>query len=881
MSVINKRSVLWAVLYLIPTFLTAKHLVGGSITYQFVASYPNGQNEYRIKIELYRDCLPGNTDFDVNSEMKVSAFRGDAGNAFVKNIGVFMTSRTIIPITSNNPCVPAPTGICYERAIYEGNVTLPRIAAGYFITWGRCCRNVTIANIQDPGNTGMALSAYIPDMNTYAVNNSPVFTNLAPTYICMGDYFTFDHRATDADGDSLIYSLVTPLTGGSPTDPVPPAAPPGFYPPVDWMPPYNLTNIMGGSPSTNINPISGLLTAVPGSLGQFVMSVKVSEYRNGVKISELARDMQINVINCAVNFPPQVQVQSGGQVINDTLTFYAGEQSCFNFNITDTNGSGLGQDIITVQASGSIFGGGASNPPYATFSAGTGNSPITANICWTPGCNSGTGNTGSFTITATDNNACPGPNITNKTYYYKILQGNSTPPNLRCVSVLSQNQIHLSWVNPPASKLGGFDYYVIERNDGSGWNYLTTVTDSLTNFYTDNTVTAAENQRYCYRLSTAKTCPTFFVGLPGNEVCSILASATQVNSVQANILWNSYTAWTPQNYEVWTYAGSASDKIANVLLDTAYTFTGCDFSGFLRVLLRDPLSGCVVSSGKTENLSLQDELPPPNDLCYATVLNDDSGNFIQWHQFQGDDFKQYRLMRAPYGSNSFSEVFRSTNILDTTFADYTALTDSMSYCYYLEQSDLCNNIQRSGKDCVVNIKGSGLDYRINLNWNGYSGWEPQVSGEELWLVENNVPVSIVETLNPGVTSFTDDNVTESRPIYCYRLRATRASGECTETWSNTVCVSFPPTLFFPNAFTPNGDGRNDIFSPIGLYAETFQLGIYNRWGTLVFTTSSPSEGWNGKVKGIDAPEGVYVFKALVIGYKGETIEKTGTVTLIR
>ena len=868
---------LWMLMLFLPTSLLAKHLVGGNLTYQFLSSYPDGTNEYRVKIELYRDCLPGNTDFDVNTDMKVSAFRGDAGNAYVKDVAVFMTSRSILPLTSNNPCVPAPTGICYERAIYEGNVRLPRIAAGYYITWGRCCRNVTIANIVDPGNTGMALSAYIPNMNVYPVNSSPVFSNLAPTYICMGDYFTFDHKATDADGDSLTYSLTVPLTGGSPADPVPPAAPPGNYSPVIWQPPYGMGNIMGGSPATSINPITGLLNAVPGSLGQFVMSVKVTEYRNGVKISELSRDMQINVINCAVNFPPQIQVQAGGQMIGDTLLFYAGEQSCFNFTSTDVNGAGLPADIVSMQASGTIFSGGIG----ATFNATPGSSPVSGNLCWTPGCDVSGASTGSFTITATDNNSCPGPNVTTKTYHYKILQGNATPPNLRCVSVTGANKIQLSWINPPATKLGGFQYYVIERNDGSGWVFLTNVTDSLVNTFTDNTATNAESQRYCYRLSTAKICPTFFVGIPGNEACSILTSATPINSVQANVNWNPYPVWTPASYDVWSYSGTQEHREGTILNDTSFLFTGCTFNGFIRVQLQDPVSGCVVYGGKSDNFTLQDSIPPANDVCVATVNLQGDGNTIRWSRFKGDDFKYYRVMRAEKGSNNFTEVFLSQNITDTSFTDNTALVNLRSYCYYVEQSDLCSNIQRSEKDCVMNIKGNGEDYQINLSWNNYSGWNPDASTLELWQVENGISQNIVTTLSPNTTSFMDDNVTESKPVYCYRLKALREGGECTETWSNIVCVSFPPTLYFPNAFSPNGDGRNDVFNAIGLYAESFQLSIYNRWGILAFSTFSPNEGWDGKIKGMDAPEGVYVFKAVVNGFKGERIEKTGTVTLIR
>lgn len=68
-------------------------------------------------------------------------------------------------------------------------------------------------------------------------------------------------------------------------------------------------------------------------------------------------------------------------------------------------------------------------------------------------------------------------------------------------------------------------------------------------------------------------------------------------------------------------------------------------------------------------------------------------------------------------------------------------------------------------------------------------------------------------------------------------------------------------IWFPNAFTPNGDGKNDIFRALGNVnrVEGFVLSIYNRWGERVFYTGNKSEGWNGQHKGGEAPLGTYVY----------------------
>ena len=86
------------------------------------------------------------------------------------------------------------------------------------------------------------------------------------------------------------------------------------------------------------------------------------------------------------------------------------------------------------------------------------------------------------------------------------------------------------------------------------------------------------------------------------------------------------------------------------------------------------------------------------------------------------------------------------------------------------------------------------------------------------------------------------------------------------------------TLYMPNAFTPNGDGKNDIFKPVfNKLPETYKLIIYDKSGKPIFVSTDPTFGWNGN----GYSSGLYVWKIIYKNNDGKMIEKTGNVTLIK
>lgn len=105
---------------------------------------------------------------------------------------------------------------------------------------------------------------------------------------------------------------------------------------------------------------------------------------------------------------------------------------------------------------------------------------------------------------------------------------------------------------------------------------------------------------------------------------------------------------------------------------------------------------------------------------------------------------------------------------------------------------------------------------------------------------------------------------------------------CMDTACVTVLVSTDcGAAEFPNAFTPNDDGLNDVFRVHGRCFDEYHLVVYNRWGQKVFESFDPLIGWDGMFDGEDADMGVYSFYADVLNLLGEHTVKQGNVTLIR
>lgn len=303
----NKLLLLLIFLFFLPFASKATHIVGGSLTYEQL-----GGSTYRVTLKLYRDCKPGSAAFPNPVTIEV---RKNCGGTALPDIVIPFPGASLVP-PNIDTCAVNP-GICLEEAVYTKIVSgLPPTAGGYDMYFQYCCRNSTLMNIVAPLSTGETWYAHIPDNGVVISNSSPKWIKPPPVFVCQGNNMSVNHGATDADGDSLVYSLYTPYSDQAVTYP-------GCVfstPTVTWTSTYGANNPLDPSTpnSLTISP-TGILNGVPPSIGQFVAGVRCEEFRNGVKIGEILRDFQFNVVNC----PPLAvaSFNSLGACNGTTITF--------------------------------------------------------------------------------------------------------------------------------------------------------------------------------------------------------------------------------------------------------------------------------------------------------------------------------------------------------------------------------------------------------------------------------------------------------------------------------------------------------------------------------------------------------------------------------
>ena len=159
-----------------------------------------------------------------------------------------------------------------------------------------------------------------------------------------------------------------------------------------------------------------------------------------------------------------------------------------------------------------------------------------------------------------------------------------------------------------------------------------------------------------------------------------------------------------------------------------------------------------------------------------------------------------------------------------------------------------------------------------------------IGGSYLWEYPPGVTVSDRTIGNPTAVFVPVPGIGEYSPndtnYYKLSVTATNAAG-CKATDTIKINVFVGPTCYVPSAFSPNGDGINDIFRPVnvGLNIEYFR--VFNRYGEIVYQTSRFRDGWNGFFKGKEQPAGAYVWVFKGKDSRGRDIVEKGTVMLVR
>lgn len=215
------------------------------------------------------------------------------------------------------------------------------------------------------------------------------------------------------------------------------------------------------------------------------------------------------------------------------------------------------------------------------------------------------------------------------------------------------------------------------------------------------------------------------------------------------------------------------------------------------------------------------------------------------------------------------------------FLDQGLNTDLNAFDYQISALNGCGNTILSEIHTTILLSGvQDESLNANLIFLDYDGWENGVSVYDLFLEDNANPLNLTQ---PNVLSNTTLVSIHDPKQYkkCFRIKAQENGGEFTESWSNEVCFYFLPTVYVPNAFTPNADNLNDGFGVKGIAINEFSMSIYNRWGEKIYQSNDINEKWMPTYLNQPIQAGTYMYLISYTDFENKSYRKAGTINLIR
>ena len=326
------RNVFFAALLAVPMASQASHIMGGELVYKHL-----GGLDYEVTLVIYRDCY-GIPISSPEAILITSSSCGQSISLPVDTIGVAQLASGCSNLLTTCQGGQLPG---FEVYAYRDTVSLPMACADWVFTWASCCRNAAVTNLTAPDQYGYHVEAHLNNL-AVAGNSSPVFQELEMPFTCVNSTYCLDNGAYDADGDSLVYFMVNPLDDQGT--------------PIPYNAPFSVADPFPTVGGHFFDPVTGNHCAVPSQNGAWVMAYKVEEYRNGVFVGSVVRDIQIWTSVCAsavLDFAGTVTDTLGNPVTVGDVELYAyGLNQAGSMMVASTTVNGLGEYSFTNQPNG-------------------------------------------------------------------------------------------------------------------------------------------------------------------------------------------------------------------------------------------------------------------------------------------------------------------------------------------------------------------------------------------------------------------------------------------------------------------------------------------------------------------------------------------------
>jgi gliding motility-associated-like protein len=369
-----------------------------------------------------------------------------------------------------------------------------------------------------------------------------------------------------------------------------------------------------------------------------------------------------------------------------------------------------------------------------------------------------------------------------------------------------------------------------------------------------------------------------------------LTSTLDICAYEVALSWTPYVGWSNiDSYEIWGQIVGQNWVLFGTTTNTSFTADVIGLEDYCFFIKAINSSGNYAFSNRTCLTIVAPTDPSYHYLQVATVENEairlnhlvESASGVQAIQFEkmDKDGVFQNLVQVPVTSDNM------------TYLDTDVEVNRFSYTYRARVVDSCGRpgtASNIGKSILLNVQKDDVRLLTYLNWTPYIQFDGSVISYNLYRgiddVFSTVPLA---TLSNDVLSFTDDlnSVTFTGKV-CYYVEAIEGSNLYNDpqiSRSNEACEVFEPILYVPNAFMP--DGVNKIFIPVitNFDPTDYRFTIFDRWGQVLFQTTTPEEGWNGSIAFSNkmAETATYVYMITMHDGNGIEIVKRGHVTLLK
>jgi gliding motility-associated-like protein len=800
--------IIFAFLLTIPSHAT--HYMGGEITWECL---PNGN--YRFTMKIYRECYTTNGNNAANfgnTELLRTTVPGLTQITMTRislldmspqcNTNPLFTPKIFCPGMAGGA---ANMGALQENiytsdASYPNGVTLNGVppAQGWMFWHQGCCRN-PCTNIINASGITWRLRAIMYSYNGQNANpcfdNSPVFAERPSTVICTGYPFTYNHNAFDPDLDSLVYEWATSLDQSGNVI-------------TQYAAGYSFTNPLPGTmhnpqnvPAT-VDPNTGEISFTSYTQGAFVTVVKVSTYRCGILIAEIFREIQVVLLSCGANNPPDVQPPfqdpNTGLYTLYVDTVFAGDLVTFSVTGTDFDlmPNGTTPQTMTIEASGGQFGAGFTNqaagclyPPCAVLNPPPpviGQFGVITNFSWQTSCahiatDAGCGtltNSYNFLIKVSDD-FCPAPAINFNTVSIVVISPLIDPPDLRCVQTLQNGDVQLTWISP-SDPYNTFDsYHIFYSTDIAGpYNVIDSVFNINQTTWTHAGANGNNLQGYYYIKTRGGCSGMDFKPITTDTISNILLQVGNPGTGVAQLTWNHIKQppmpSTSPMYLIYRDNGTGTPTLIDSTTTTSYndTVIFCNADLTYQIHQYDS-SGCFnISNIDGDNFS--DVTPPDTPfLEFVTVELPDQKPLLQWQASNAPDVVGYIVYRFTGGV-----WVPIDTVPDLFYKDLAVNPDINSEAYRVAAIDSCDNtspMSLEHRTIYLTSTKDICDDQITINWTEYINLGASLSAYEIHFSTNGGPYQFLTSVAPTTTNFVHNGLTDSTH-YCYIVMAINDDG---------------------------------------------------------------------------------------------------------